>query len=462
MFGLFYSRTESICSLSFAERARAVDFGSAKKRITGDPLSPRVTPKRNSASGRSPPTSPPHASVISPSRVLPPSAGRIGPFSSGKRNARTMEAATAVEGPQALRRLAKSEQKQPLLSNPSSDKSTPTMAAAVPLSKTISVQASGRYSNLYSPEPAEVMPSLRTALLLEVQECASPNPMITPTPAKLMVTEADLERENSSSAKRQLIFLETEETWKEKTHLKGGFKASAVMSFSKIGAALAEELESVAGESTGVDTEDDNFLIDNEKFTLESATNEDVQQKPIAAVDKQARAVEEVKVVNAAKRDRESEAKHGEEAVKGATLQEGSWEVESKTNMADSCDGVSFEGGQLDFSQARVKHSPISTVAASASVSGSPDKSGRPSVNAMGASTTSSQRRKKQHADDGEELFVDSEGSPIKVALRDRSIVSPVNPRKVGSATKLPITSKVATERKVSFKADGNSLLKSI
>ncbi|GAQ86176.1 kinesin-like protein [Klebsormidium nitens] len=446
---------ESICSLTFAGRARAVEFGPGKKRASGDPLSPGSASKRTPVSARTPPTSPPHASVMSPTRNLPPSAPRTAPFGSGRKNVRNGEPTAAVEGSQGFGRPARSE---PVRSNPSPKESIAAQPAAVRVAKTVRIDSSGRYSNPCSPEPEEEGLSLETALS-EMQECASPNPMITPTPAKFLVTEPNLEEESGSSAKRQLVFSAEAQTWEGATGLKGGSEPATVASFSEVGVALAEELNLADVDPIALEGADDD-LVGGGELALKKGAEENVQREqlsqPVVEMAEEEKAAED----SAERNEGDKDAKREELMDTGTGLPETSQEPEADEKPADSRDDVNLKGALLRNSDAPIEHIEFGALAASNLSSGSPNKPGRSVAKAMGASTTSSQARKKPRPDD--DVEIDPARSPTKNSAGDGSITSPAKANISRSAIKSPIQSKVVLSRKVSFKVDGNSLLKSI
>lgn len=340
------------------------------------------------------------------------------------------------------------------------------MPAALRGTKTVRIESSGRYSNPCSPEPLEEEGlSLETALS-EMHECASPNPMITPTPAKFLVTETDLETESGSSAKRQLVFSAEVQTWEGGTaSLKSGSEPDAsVLSFSEVGEALAEELDLGDVDPIALDGADDDLVGGGELAvnycTKESAQREQLSRTVVAKGETETAAEESVERsegVDAVKREGAS--------VKGTALPEWVQEAEADEKQAEARDDAAFKGAFTRSSNAPFNQSPISSSAASAPTSGNPNKPGRSVAKTMGASITSSQARKKPRPDNG--LKGDPAGSPTKVSTGygsagDGSITSPGEANKSRSAIKSPIRSKVVLSRKVSFKVDGNSLLKSV
>lgn len=317
------------------------------------------------------------------------------------------------------------------------------MQSAVRGTKTVGIESSARYSNPCSPEPLEEEGlSLETGLS-EMQECASPNPMITPTPAKFLSAEADLETESGSSAKRQLVFsAEAQTQWEGGTSVQSGLEPATILSFSEVGVALADELDLADVDSIARDGADED-LVEGGELAMNHCNKESAQRehffKTVAARKETEKAaedsVERSEGVDGAKREGAN--------VKGTELPEGDLEAEADRKQADAPVDVALEGAFARSSDAPFAQSSISKFPASAVTSANPNKPRRSVANVMGASTTSSQARKKPRPDDGVEG--DSARSPTKVAIDEESITSPGKANRSRSAIKSPIKSKLGS-----------------
>jgi hypothetical protein len=403
-------------------------------------------------------------------------------------------------------RPGQSAMRSHLVLSPSPKKSMAAQAAAIRVSKAMQARASERYTNPSSPERSEEEEASLDTGLAGVEECTSPNPIITPTPARFPGEEGtDLGEQRSSSAKRQLVFSkkpqEEEPTWEEETFGKSPVGVSRVVSFSEVGTALAEDLELAVGDV--VDGADDDPVYGG-TFTVESKPEAGFEKGMMAWTE--AAGAKEESVMEKVE-DKEGMGENGQEAdgkemdgkeadganeelaASGKAVErDGEKVLEDADGMGDANNQEAFgiedlspkgpqgqdaEDERVDF-ESGVVVNPFQcssdtpelallfgeTTLPDAS-SGSPNKSERSGKKPTGTSTTSSQARKRPRAEDDPDFGADSPGPATKGSAPDGFVSwigSPAEPKpSPKSAIKSPAKKKLLSPKKVTFDIDDST-----
>jgi hypothetical protein len=401
-------------------------------------------------------------------------------------------------------RPGQSAMRSHLVLSPSPKKSMAAQAAAIRVSKAMQARASERYCNPCSPEPIEEeVPSLDTGLA-GVEECTSPNPIITPTPARFPGEEGtDLGEQRSSSAKRQLVFSkkpqEEEPTWQEETFGKNPVGVSRVVSFSEVGTALAEDLELAGSVVDGADDDPVHGGMSTVESKPEAGFEKGMMAWTEAAEAKEESVMEKVEDKDGVGRNgqeldgketdgKEADGDEIEELAASGKAEERAVEkvLENGDGKGDENDQEAFGNEDLSPKEPQGQDAEDERVDCESGVvvnafqcssdtpelaflfgettlpdtsSGSPNKSERSGKKPTGASTTSSQARKRARAEDDPDSGADSPAT--KASAPDgcvSRIGSPAEPKpSPKSAIKSPAKEKLLSPKKVTFKIDDNT-----